>query len=72
MAKLNMESQGQGREVQNTGQAINKSIDICPHRCIKNLNYTAQNKYVCMFVNFDLGGYLLQNGIAGLIIEAEI
>ena len=23
------------------------------------------------FVNFDLGGYLLQNGIAGLIIEAE-
>ena len=23
------------------------------------------------FVNFDLGGYLLQNGIAGLITEAE-
>ena len=23
------------------------------------------------FVNFDLGGYLLQNGIAGLTIEAE-
>ena len=23
------------------------------------------------FVNFDLGGYLLQNGIAGRIIEAE-
>ena len=23
------------------------------------------------FVNFDLGGYLLQNGIAGLIIESE-
>ena len=22
-------------------------------------------------VNFDLGGYLLQNGIAGIIIEAE-
>ena len=37
------------------------------------MTYTAQNKYVkvLVFVNFDLGGYLLQNGIACLIIEAE-
>ena len=33
-----------------------------------------KNWLYCMrlsFVNFDLGGYLLKNGIAGLIIEAE-
>ena len=27
--------------------------------------------YALEFVNFDLGGYLFQNGIAGLIIEAK-
>ena len=34
-------------------------------------NFKEKAVKVLGFVNFDLEGYLLQNGIAGLIIEAE-
>ena len=42
----------------------------------RNLKLKWCNAFCCLsestsFVNFYFGGYLLQNGIAGLIIEAE-